>query len=1016
MRSPDAETRSSSRVPSLPPRLNPRLHLLSLLITVAGGQPGWSQEPSAADSFPVIHSMGLPPSIRLYGSLGFGLALRGEGTGALSRGVFGIERDITNPTPGLVAVAGEVWAGSHRERSDAGIRLFLGIPAAGVRAGLDYSARAHRTDLAFAAWQPLRRGGVLLPGAGVRVDWVPARGVVLASIGVPFAQHAGRTRPRRIEVMPLPAPRDVPPIPARPPALQAAIAQLQGTARWVRRFILVRVAPGPPEASRPEIQRLSDRLASSTGESPGPHTASVEIAAYHRRLTGAFELALRARDSLGSLRARLVSDTARRILLDELLLPYDRDLGRIRGPGVLASLGRLADAAFERWVSASPLVAAARVNDARAVFAAVLASAQEAADSGLAEWGDSRLVWLPLQLALRPEDHDTQSELDDLLTRFTGRPFLPGHDLDYATDERFDPALRRSILDARDYHVLWIHDFAGRNSDNRPDSVSEGVVVDGYLAALERAAHAFERSRRVPTFILLLDRYYYGRSRSDRWLELLSDPLGFRFGAHRRLHPAEERADAAQEGLRRAVAASPALQAEVRQRGGRWLRRLFSVHVSVTNPPDPSFRGPALPGARSLPDDLMRDHRKIAFADITEADPSKGVALLTGLGVGESYARYRWLDRTILLRGPAAAVLKEDVRQLLLSQGFRADQIPPVLRPQRASATTGTAPPGWTARLAIAMNATGYGPKAITAAKAGLYTLMPAGSTIVVSDPQWLSRFWGGMLLGSALRGNKVLVIGPGPENAPFSNAFVQRILQRELFLRLLEARDALAGPMAIDGGMLQLGLFRIGLGTYNVAGGVRAVRDGLRRDPFIHQVLPFDRSVWDLFEHADSLLVALGAGAQDTVASYHPRFHLKTQFFGTAAAMHEVVGRPEWREFFVRRIRERLHESPAGTDITLNSLSPLWPYLTSRSAEVRERQGLYLTVGSHNQDSRSLMLDGEAACLVSGEAALVSAGDMLLLSTAGVEWLKSVGELDRVLPAMDAARTSVSRAVENLF
>jgi hypothetical protein len=418
----------------------------------------------------------------------------------------------------------------------------------------------------------------------------------------------------------------------------------------------------------------------------------------------------------------------------------------------------------------------------------------------------------------------------------------------------------------------------------------------------------------------------------------------------------------------------------------------------------------------------MRDHRKVAFADITERDPARGIAILTGLGVGEHYARFQWLDRTLIVRGRAAVTLKSEARALLRSQGFAYREIPLVLRPDstppdldRRVADLEAA--GWRARVAIAMNTPGYGPKRATVAKAALYTLLPAGCTIVAADPQWLSRFWGGVLLGSAIRGCRVLIIGPGPDNAPFSTGFVQYTLQRDLFHRLMAARDTLHRQIEGSGGRLALGLFREGYGTHNVPAGVREVRDGLRRNPFLREVLPFDQGVWDMFERADSLLVALGHTAPaDSALWYHPRFHLKAQFFGTSAGLRLTLGRPEWRRFFERRIGERLQESPAGTDITLDHLAPLREYLDGRSPEERARQVLYLEVGSHNQDPRSFMLDGEELCLVAGESALIAAGDMLLLSTAGVEWLDNRRELDRYFPPKPRNMVEASRGAEFIF
>jgi hypothetical protein len=116
---------------------------------------------------------------------------------------------------------------------------------------------------------------------------------------------------------------------------------------------------------------------------------------------------------------------------------------------------------------------------AAGIFDALLGTVQEVADSARMRWGDSRLIWLPFQLALRPEEHDGQSELDQLIGQVTGSEVLPGHDLVYATDERFQAALLRTIQQARDYHVLWIHDFAGKAENDRPDSTSMRIAWRG---------------------------------------------------------------------------------------------------------------------------------------------------------------------------------------------------------------------------------------------------------------------------------------------------------------------------------------------------------------------------------------------------------------------------------------------------------------------------------------------------------------------------------------------------------
>ncbi len=895
---------------------------------------------------------------------------------------------------------------------DAGLRLFVGSPALRLHLGVDYSLADTRLDFAVVVSDPVRRGGLLGGGSGLRVVWAPVRGAFEAGISVPlFQPFAGRTRFRKLDRPAPPAPNkaelEIVPIDS---VILTSLTSLRQSALWISRMTSPALPRGPPEFALVEDSAMAAHIVIGDSAHPPGHTPSLEEAEFHRELERAFESVPTA-------------DAARRILLEEVLLPFNRDFGRIRDDDVLIALRSRALAAFRTWADSGTVIPANGRSRALGVFDAVLGIVEEVAESARLRWGDSRVVWIPFQLALRPEEHDGQSELDDLIGKVIGSEFLPGHDLVYATDERFQAALLRTIQQARDYHVLWIHDFAGKAENDRPDSTSMRIAVDGYLKSLTDAAAGYDRTHVIPTYLIFLDQYYYQRSKAGFWLSLLGDPL--RREIHSGDSMVDQRVRAAQAALRAAVARSAELKAATAVYGQAWLRKLISVHVSVTNPPDPSFRSRVLVGGltMALPDDIMRDHRKIAFADITESDPGKGIALLTGLGVGEHYAQFQWLDRTIVLSGPAALTLKTEARQLLLSQGFRPEEIPRVLQPvaeppdyyQRIKELESR---DWFARAAIALNETGYGAKHSSAAKATLYSLMPAGSTIIVSDPQWLSRFWGGMLLGAALRGCHVLVVGPGVLNTAFDGSPVQLSLQRDLFIRLLQAREILKGGLEVSHGGIQLGLFSVGLGTYNVAGGVRAVRDGLRRNPFILEALPFAPNVVYLFEHADSILKDLGAPIPDTVETYHPRFHLKTQFLGTASAMKEVIGRPEYAAFFARRIRERLSDtvSAAGTDITLDHLSMFRSYLDHRSPEERERQALYLTVGSHNQDQRSLLLDGEATCIVSGEASLVAAGDMLLLTTAGVVWLSDPEEVRRLLPAPSRSQQGLAWLTEGIF
>ena len=119
-----------------------------------------------------------------------------------------------------------------------------------------------------------------------------------------------------------------------------------------------------------------------------------------------------------------------------------------------------------------------------------------------------------------------------------------------------------------------------------------------------------------------------------------------------------------------AVAESDLLRIGASQYGDKWLKNLIKVHVNITNPADTSFRSWHIAGIMPIPDNMMRDHRKIAFYDITEDDPYQGMAMFTGMGIGEHYVGAHWEDRAIMIQGPGALAVKDAARGLLVAQGF----------------------------------------------------------------------------------------------------------------------------------------------------------------------------------------------------------------------------------------------------------------------------------------------------------------------------------------------------------
>ena len=564
----------------------------------------------------------------------------------------------------------------------------------------------------------------------------------------------------------------------------------------------------------------------------------------------------------------------------------------------------------------------------------------------------------------------------------------------------------------------------GRNG-SEVDAVGFVMTVDGYLSALTRAVRDFDRTGRLPTFVVLLDQHFYDLRDGRLWMTLLEDPLAASERVLARDSVLRGQLRTQLEDLRAAVAGSRRLQAEAGRRGGdRWLHSVVKVHVSVTLPADFSFRSnDIMPGVPFVPDNIMRDHRKLAFYDLREDDPNRGELLIAGAGIGEQYASATWDDRALLIRGPAALEAKARARALLLAHRVDAHDLPPVLQP--IVAARGETPLGGDPRnVAKALqvhNEPGFGAKRSSVARAMLYALMPPGSVIIVPDPLWLSAEWAGMLVGAALRGADVYVVAPSILNAP-SAGLPQVSTTHDLLAQLLVLMEELRPVMVRSGGDIHVGIFTAKEDINDVRAQISEIAAGLRRSRVAQRAFPFPASIVTATDSLSAML-ELPAYAPLTIAEDAllrlPQLHQKTQFFATRGAIDRLVSLPEWREVFLRVFATRIRQASAVRD-TAGAEVAARAYMGAGLRMIEQYRALvpepnqdllYLTLGSQNQDPRGMMLDGEATVVVSGVGAVVSLPDfyyMLARST----WITRLDQLRRFYPQVDNLRRRIGRII----
>jgi hypothetical protein len=979
-------------------------------------------------------SMGQPPIFKWFGGLILGVnELAGNGN-FVAYGDLGVSRDLFSPVTGAGMLSLEGYIGARADNLDGGFRGMFLIPFFTLGAGADYNIRDERLDLVLRFFAPLKRGGISGNGMQFRIDWIPKRDQTLnLGVTVPLRQSfQGRTRPRDIDWDIYSAdPRLVAYDPAEP-ALIEALGNVRETAHWVNRFTSPFIDQGgftydkAISSYTESIEELRTQLGSGS-------SSEAEVRVYHQELTRAFSIAVSGEAMLAgesTALGREVAGQAKETLLDVVIFPYNGLLGVKKKKDTVTGYGLEAARSFQAWLVDSSAVPADRHDAVMHVFQTLVEIVEAERRYSRDQWGDSRLVWIPLQYGLLPEQHDSQAELDAIVERALGREFTEGNRVWYIVNAQFQWELFKTIERAEDYHVLWIHDIKWMNAAGDPDRISFAQMVGGYLTAMVRRVREYDETGKLPVYMIFFDEHYYEIYKSRNWMNLLEDPLQHEVDFPEEFAYMADSLAIVQEELRRAVAESRLLQERAAEYGAAWLNNQVKVQVNVTHPADHSFWEYQVFPILGWPDNIMRDHRKIAFYDITEGDPYKGMAIYSGMGVGEHYVGPTWEDRAILLQGPAALDMKDAARQLLLNQGFTEDQIPyPLRRKMRA--------PDYDDRVRAMMaenlggaramelhSETGYLPKPINVLKATLYSLMPKGAVVIVPDSLWNASFLASLLVGACMRGARVFFINPSKENAP-GQSFMTLSRAQELYARLIIFQELMADEIDAAGGMLKTGLYNTDVDVANLSGRILATRQGYQENQWLREVFPVNPDVLtDYFARADEILADFDVEYTiEDVEPRRPKLHLKTHLMISSELLEAVLGSPAFVELTVGYIEQRALDLQSRREY--RDVRELSSALRERATqlvsdlrenvppEVQERMLAYFMVGSSNQDYRSMLMDGEVALVVSGRASLNGLFDFLALM-AGSTWVDDLETLEELLPRHSRFKWRVSRAIKD--
>jgi hypothetical protein len=983
------------------------------------------------------HSMGQPQRYKPYIGFSLGHFRPADDDKLITHFKMGLYRDLLNPMFSILGVSAEGYLGSLRKDTDYGVRGFLELPALRLAGGIDYNVELKETDFIMRVNAVVRRGGIFGHGTDLRLEWLPTRGnSYQLGIGIPiFQPNRGKTRPKHDYVkLNDPKPPRIETVDVSP-FLSETLQNIRESAHWVNRLTTPFYdyeGADPYKAIADSMRSLETHLNSTSALFPEGRSSQAEVRFFHQELNRAFSIAIEG-NSLpvgeSNQEGRIVAAKAKEIILERIIYPFNRLLGQKKNKNSIMGFAVSARGNFARWLTQSDIIPENRIDEVRYVFQEIINIIEENREYSMKVWKDSRLLWIPLQYGLLPEQHDNQQEIDRIIERVLGQKFTEGNKIWYIINEEFQREVGRQIHAARDYHVLWIHDIDAFNAVGKPDTMTFLQIKDSYIQAMIDRVREYDDTGKFPVFMIFLDQFFYQANGTRFWMNLLEDPLAYRMVLSDK--QMEQVLGLKLNELRIAIKESKLLQAEIQEYGDEWLHNLIKVHVNITNPADISFWSSGILPILGTPDLIARDHRKISFYDVTEEDPYRGVMMIGGMGIGEHYIGPTWDDRGMLVQGPATLDLKYAARQLLLNQGFTEQQIPYPLRlrqkPVDYQKIVQDSIQSWKeqgfglARVKQLHNETGYSSKEVSVVNAVMYSMMPRRTLQIIPDSLWDSDFWLSLLLGNALRGGWISIQPPALENAP-SAGFPQMSRTQELLARHVVIQEILGNEITAAGGAFSATLYNPDIDVADFAGYLKAFRERFQTDSLLQKTLPLDPSVYPML---DSMIQAMSNQqisyiSRDALVR-KPKLHAKINLFISIETLRGLMRHPDFKKVFKSYINQRLAQVSSGIEsstvreqaetflnIARDWVENYWEDLTPAE---QHKVMSYFKVGTMNQNYRSMLFDGEAVVLVSGAYSIY--GLMDIIFGAGLATpVNDLETLEQHLPQYGGLKRRIGRII----
>ncbi|MBW1895457.1 MAG: hypothetical protein JRI47_00210, partial [Deltaproteobacteria bacterium] len=332
--------------------------ILSLQVSIVT-----AQDYSPGKEGELIRSMGIPSRYEFSLSPMFVIDRDGDGTnygGQLSGGLY---RHLLSPLLGL-GLTGEGYVEKvDGEKVDGGVRLLGGVKMLFLNVGVDHKFGDESTDFILSLAFPPKRGGLLGKGINLRIDWLPGRDHSFnVGFSIPLGQpYKGKTRTRHDQVKLPKAPTEKP-SKLLPSELERTMVHLHHAADWIKRYTTPFFDQNELDDEKEvagfvqKVRSFKAHLNLKDDLYPEGHTFEAEILMYHQMLEKTFALSVSGgeRPSVGDVDEGLrIADSAREIMFQEVIVPYNCILGRSKKNDSVLGYGAKATARFTTWLDSN---------------------------------------------------------------------------------------------------------------------------------------------------------------------------------------------------------------------------------------------------------------------------------------------------------------------------------------------------------------------------------------------------------------------------------------------------------------------------------------------------------------------------------------------------------------------------------------------------------------------------------------------------------------------------------------